>query len=259
MRSTGRVALVTGAGAGIGEAIAEEWAAQGGTVIVTDVSGEQATTVCQKISSSGGQAWARACDVRRLADIESTVSFAVSVAGGVDALFNVAGVNLPKDVEEIEDDEWSNMIELNLTSVYRFSKRVIPVMRTRRGGAIVNIASIAGLMAEGRCSAYTASKAGVVMLTRNMAMDFARDNIRVNAVCPGSTMTPRIKGYREKAGFGPNDNMPLCPMARYATAREIALPAIFLASEGASYITGAALPVDGGLTAGFRIPSLEKR
>jgi meso-butanediol dehydrogenase / (S,S)-butanediol dehydrogenase / diacetyl reductase len=252
----GKVAFITGAGAGIGRAIAIEWARRGGTPIVTDLVADLARDTAAEIEKSGGRrAHAMALDVKRRDDIRDAIAAAARLGPGIDALFNVAGTNLPKNVEEIEDEEWGSIIETNLTSIYRCSKHAIPEIRKRGGGAIVNIASIAGVMGENRCSAYSASKGGVVLLTRNMAMDFAVDNIRVNAVCPGSTRTPRIEEYWRRAG---QQGVATCPMKRYAEPEEIALPAVFLASSGASYITGAALVVDGGMTAGFHIAAFDK-
>jgi meso-butanediol dehydrogenase / (S,S)-butanediol dehydrogenase / diacetyl reductase len=254
----GKVALVTGAGAGIGRAIAIEWAARGGTVMVSDLVEDQAKSVARDIASTGRQVFARKLEVRSLSDVKATVAATVESAGGLDVLFNVAGTNWPKNVEETEDDDWTRIIDINLTSIYRCSKYAIPEMRKRGGGAIVNIASIAGVMAEGRCAAYTASKAGVVMLTRNMAMDFAKDGIRVNAICPAGAKTPRTDGYLKSVPGLEKEMLALRPMGRFCEPEEIARPAVFLASSDASYITGAALVVDGGLTAGFRIPVLER-
>lgn len=254
-RFAGQTALITAAGAGIGRAIAMLWARQGGTAVLSDLSAEAAQSVADEIRAGGGAAHGYALDVRDRGGIAAVVAEAARIGEGIDALFNVAGVNLPKTVEEIEDEDWLRVLDTNLTSIYRCCRQVIPHMRRRGGGAIVNVASIAGILGEKRCSAYSASKGGVVLLTRNMAMDFAAANIRVNAICPGSTRTPRIEGYWRQVGrTGKAD----CPMGRYAEPEEIARPALFLASSDASYVTGAALVVDGGLTAGFRIAALEE-
>lgn len=252
----GRVALVTGAGAGIGQAIALEWARRGGIVIASDLAMESVNGTLQAIAG----------DLHRgltinVADPESIrIGFgqALQWYDGLDALFNVVGVNLPRNVEEIDEEDWGRLIDTNLTSVYRCSRLAIPALRKRGGGAIVNVASIAGVMAENRCSAYSASKGGVVLLTRNMGMDFAKDNIRVNAVCPGATLTPRIDSYMAAQPEHRREMEEMCPMRRFAQPVEIARPAVFLASDDASYITGASLVVDGGLTAGFRIAAFDR-
>lgn len=254
----GKVALITGAAAGIGRAIAEEWIQGGGTALLTDIDGAAVSDTAAKISSDTGQVASRKLDVCKADEIEGAVAETVKFAGGLDALFNVAGINIPKNVEQMEETEWFDVINTNLTSIYRSCKLAIPQMRKRGGGAIVNVASIAGVMAENRCGAYSASKGGVVLLTRNMAMDFARDNIRVNAVCPGSTRTPRVEKYWQKSPTGRSELADMCPMGRSAEPEEIARPAIFLASAAASYVTGAILVVDGGLTAGFRVPTFDR-
>lgn len=246
----GRTAVVTAAGAGIGRAIAVEWSARGGAVVAADVDIRAARATAAQIRDRGGECIAVAADVTDSSAVPDVVDAALADYDRVDALFNVAGASLPKRVDEMDDADWYRVIDLNLTSVYRASKHVIPQLRRVGGGSIVNISSTAGILAENRCSAYSAAKAGVLMLTRNMAMDYAPDNIRVNAVCPGSTMTPRIKDYLERVPGHGSLLDGLCPMNRYAEPEEIARPAVFLASDEASYITGATLAVDGGLTAG---------
>jgi meso-butanediol dehydrogenase/(S,S)-butanediol dehydrogenase/diacetyl reductase len=257
-RFFGRTAIVTAGGAGIGEAIAFEWSRAGGRAVIGDIDQASAQRVAAAICAEGGEALGLPMDVNQPDAIKSIIDAAlVTFGGSVNALFNVAGASLAKRVDEMSDSDWYGVLDLNLTSIYRCSKHVIPLMRQNGGGAIVNIASTAGVMAENRCAAYSASKSGALMLTRNMAMDYAADHIRVNAVCPGSTMTPRIKGWLDRHP-GHDDLMDkLCPMKRYARPEEIAKPAVFLASDDASYITGASLLVDGGLTAGVRFSIFE--
>jgi meso-butanediol dehydrogenase/(S,S)-butanediol dehydrogenase/diacetyl reductase len=255
---SGQVALITAAAAGIGQAIADEWTRRGGVAVVADIDEQRVNATARDLTARGRIAYAIGMDVASRAEIERGTAWAVEKAGGIDVLFNVAGINIPKNIEEMQDDEWTRIFDVNVTSVYRASRQVIPQMRRRGGGAIVNVSSIAGVLAEGRCGAYSASKGAVILLTRNMALDFAKDNIRVNAICPGSTRTPRTEGYWEKSATGKSELAEACPMRRSAAPEEIAKPAVFLASRDASYITGSTLVVDGGLTAGFRVPSLEK-
>lgn len=253
----GKVALVTAAGAGIGQAIAEEWCRRGGQAVVSDVDAGAAEHVARLVAAAGRRAIARRVDVGNEVDVRDAVDAACLTFGGLDVLFNVAGVNLPKSVDQISESEWARILDTNLTSVYRCSKFAIPRMRERGGGAIVNVSSTAGILAENRCSAYSASKGAVILLTRNMALDYARDNIRVNALCPGGTMTPRVRAYLDRNPGHETMMDSLAPMKRFARPEEIAKPAVFLASDDASFITGATLVVDGGMTAGTYFPLFE--
>lgn len=257
-RFSGRTAVITAAGAGIGRAIALEWAGGGGQALLADLDGGAAERATEGIRAAGGRAESCRADVKVPADVQAMVDAAVRAFGGVDTLFNVAGVNLPKTIEEMDDGDWYHVIDTNLTSIYRCSKSALAEIRKRGGGAIVNVASTAGILAENRCSAYTASKGGVVMLTRNMAMDYARHHIRVNAICPGGTLTPRIRDYLARTPGHERLMENVCPMKRFAEPEEIARPAVFLASDEASYVTGAALVVDGGMTAGIRFPLFDE-
>lgn len=255
---TDKVAFITGAGAGIGRAIALGWARRGGTVIATDLDGALAGQVAQAIVRDGGKALALGLDVADLEAIRTGYAAGREFAGGIDALFNVAGINIHRNVEEMDEDEWDHLFDVNLKAIYRLSKLAIPDMRVRGGGSIVNIASVAGILAENRCGAYSASKGGVLLLTRNMAIDFGEDNIRVNAICPGSTRTPRIEEYWKKSPTGTSEIAVKSPLRRAAEPEEIAEPAIFLASSGASYITGATIVVDGGISAGLVVPTFAR-
>ena len=256
MRFANKVAVITGAAAGIGHAIATLWAKEGGKAVVADKDGEGLQKLAQAYPD--GLYPCRA-DVTSLDDIKTMVAKAPQVFGGLDVLFNVAGTNMFKTVEEAEDEEWRFIVDINLMSVYRASKYAIPEMRKRGGGSIVNVASTAGILAENRCSAYSATKAAVIMLSRNMAMDFAKDHIRVNALCPGGTLTPRIAGYLSRYPDHENMMTDLVPMKRLGKPEEIAKTALFLASDDASYVTGAALVVDGGMTAGLRFKIFDEK
>lgn len=255
-RFAGKTALITAAGAGIGRAIAHAWSRDGGAAVIADKDKTAAQRTAREL---GSQALAVEIDVTRLDDVQDMLAQTVRRFGALDALFNVAGINILKNVEEASDEEWRLVVDTNLTSVYRCSKYAIPEMRKRGGGTIVNVASTAGIAAENRCAAYSASKAAIVMLTRNMALDFAKDHIRVNAICPGATLTPRTQTNIAKRDPAHEQAlMNLIPMKRRADPEEIANAAVFLASDDASYITGATLVVDGGLTAGIRFPFFDE-
>lgn len=253
----GRACLITAGGAGIGRAIALEWAAEGGSVVVGDIDQDAALDTARQVEQLGRRAIGVRADVTDPEGMTAMLSALEQLGDPLHALFNVAGASLAKRIDEMDDSDWDGVLDLNLKSIYRCSKPAIALLRQNGGGAIVNIASTAGILAENRCSAYTAAKGGAVLLTRNMAIDYARDNIRVNAVCPGSTMTPRIQGWLDRHP-GHEDLMErLCPMKRYGQPEEVAKPSVFLASDAASYITGASLVVDGGLTAGVRFSIFE--
>lgn len=254
----GRTALITAAGAGIGRAVALEYLALGGSVVATDMRQDLVDQVRADAGEAADRVLPLALDVADLAAIRDVYAQAREFGGGgVDSLFNVAGINIHHDVEEMEEDEWDRLFDVNLKSIYRLGKLAIPDMRARGGGSIVNIASVAGILAENRCGAYSASKGGVLLLTRNMAIDFGPD-IRVNAICPGTTRTPRIEKYWEKSPTGTSEIAGKSPLRRAAEPEEIARPAIFLASGDASYITGATLVVDGGISAGLVVPTFAR-
>ena len=252
-----KVAVVTAGGAGIGRAIVDLWVAEGGQVAVIDIDPAAAEVAAKAARDRGAKAIAIGLNVTDLDAIKAMVPAVVAELGGIDALFNVAGTNLFKDVEESEEADWDLIMETNVRSVSRCSKYVIPEIRKRGGGAIINVASIMGVIASPRDAAYSASKGAVIQLTRSMGADFAKDNIRTNAICPGFTLTPRAKGYLERMPDEMKKLGDLSPMQRMAEPEEMAHPAVFLASAGASYINGTTLVVDGGITAtntGFPVP-----
>ncbi|MBX9639540.1 glucose 1-dehydrogenase [Mycobacterium sp. 050128] len=254
---SGRVAIVTAAAAGIGWAIAERWCRDGGSCVMVDTDAAGLDAAVTELAARGTRVCGVAGDVCRRGVADRVAERALTEFGRLDALFNVVGVSLARNVEEIYEEEWRSQLDTNLGSVFQMSKPVIPMLRAAGGGSIVNVASTAGIVAENRCSAYSASKGGVVLLTKNMALDFARDNIRVNAIAPGGTRTPRIERFLAEHPEHASMMADICAMQRFAQPEEVAAPAVFLASPDASFITGAVLAVDGGMTAGVQFRAFE--
>jgi NAD(P)-dependent dehydrogenase (short-subunit alcohol dehydrogenase family) len=242
----GKVALVTGGGNGIGAATCRAFAAAGARVAVLDRAAEAAEGVAAEIARKGGGASAHAVDV---ADRDAFAALAATIAeasGGIDILVNGAGTTVRAMIAEMRPEDWDRVIAVNLTGALNGIQAVLPHMRKRGGGAIVNVASIAGQrISFGGTANYTASKAGLLGLTRHAAYELAPDGIRVNAVCPGPTATgfsgaiPSAETKAERARK--------IPLGRMCEAEDIADPILFLAGDAARMITGVALTVDGGV------------
>lgn len=244
---TGKVALVTGAGGGIGRASAMAFAASGAAVLVSDVNDAGGTDTVAQITAAGGQARFQHCDVSRSDDVKAMVASAVDAFGGLDFAFNNAGVN-SLAANEYEDEVWERSIGINLSGVMRCMREEAEVMLPRGGGAIVNTASINGLVGNPGQPAYTAAKHGVVGLTRHGALRWAQAGIRVNAVCPGVIDTPMTAPMvADPAMRKLIDGM--TPMGRMGQADEIAAAVLWLCSDAASFVTGHPLVIDGGATA----------
>jgi NAD(P)-dependent dehydrogenase (short-subunit alcohol dehydrogenase family) len=248
----GRVAIVTGAASGIGRAVALLFAADGASVVVADVA-ETGAAVASAIQSSGGRAVFAQSDVTRAADCGRLVERARHEFGGLHIVVNGAGVIRRASVTELEESEWDRVMEVNAKSVFLLSKCAIPSLVEAGGGAIVNIASGWGLAGGGRAAAYCASKGAVVLLTKAMAIDHGPQRIRVNCVCPGDTDTPMLRVEAAQLGESEEDfraEAARRPLGRCGDPEEVARAALFLASDASSFITGAALVVDGGGLAG---------
>jgi NAD(P)-dependent dehydrogenase (short-subunit alcohol dehydrogenase family) len=250
-RLKGRVAIITGAGHGIGAATAARLSADGATVAVCDIRADAAGEVAERIADDGGRAEAFVANV---ADREAVTGLVADVAtrlGPVEILHNNAGRLVPGTALTQEYDEWERTLSVNVGSVFLMSRAVLPAMRERGRGVIVNSASISGLVGEPDLVAYNTSKAAIVNLTRQLAADFSRDGIRVNCVCPGWIRTgfndPLFEGWSEEAIQELVERQ--VPLGRQGTSEEIADAVAFLCSDDARYITGHALVVDGGLTA----------
>ena len=253
-RLEGKIALVTGAGSGIGREAARRFAAEGASVMAADLVAEKAHETAALIEGDGGRALATGADVTRGADIDAAVGRVLAELGGIDVVVNNAGITIVGAAHEMEEDDWDRELAINLKSVYLVSKAVWPHLRARGGGSIVSTASIAGLWAIPDDAAYCASKAAVVMLTKCMALDGAKDGIRVNCVCPGFIQTPMIDGYfadQPDPDAARRFAVGLHPLGRLGEPRDIADGFVYLASDDARWVTGTALVVDGGLTSGI--------
>jgi len=262
MRFDGKVALISGAGSGIGRATARGFAARGAKVVAADIDGAKAEAVVAEIAASGGVGRAIVADAASAQGIEAMVGGAVEAFGGIDILHNNAFGQAPlpsaqsrlAKIGEIDDVVWDHTIRLGLSGVFRAMKRAIPELLERGGGAIVNTASISGLYADYAIGAYNAAKAGVINLTRVAAIEYAAQGIRVNCVCPGAIDTPLLKPSLSLPGFA-EGTLAAIPMRRLGQPEEMAGVVMFLASDLASYVTGAAIVADGGLTAQTGLPS----
>jgi len=241
----GKVAIVTGAGSGMGRASALLFAEEGAKVVCADVSGHEKDAAAE----IGAAAIGVHADVSQAADVQAMVAAAVDAFGRLDVLFNNAGIDTPhQSVEETGDDQFDRLIGVNLRGVFLGIKYAVPALRAAGGGSIISTSSAMGLVGRKGLAAYGATKGGVVALTKSAALDLATDNIRVNCICPGMIYTGLAGARPDNSQAVPERKMPV-PMARYGSPREIATAAVFLASDDSSYLTGVALPVDGGYVA----------
>jgi NAD(P)-dependent dehydrogenase (short-subunit alcohol dehydrogenase family) len=246
----GKVALVTGASSGIGRATALAFAANGAAVVIADVNEQDGQAAANEIADSGGRSIFVATDVSKRAEVEELVSQTVSAYGGLDFAFNNAGIEgeMASTVDCTEED-WDRVLGINLKGIWLCMRAEIPVMLERGGGSIVNCASVAGLVGFTNACAYSASKHGVVGLTKTTALEYSTSGIRVNAVCPGVIDTPMIQRY---VHIHPEAEGALAsgePVGRLGQPEEIANAVVWLSSAKASFVTGHAMAVDGGWVA----------
>jgi len=251
-RVAGKAAIVTGAGTGIGRAIALALAREGAKVVVAGRRREKLEEVAQAIRRAGGEAVVTVCDVSIEADSQRAVKDAEEAFGYVNVLVNNAGALSVSTVEGISVEEWDRLMATNLKGPFLMSRAVLPAMRRAGGGAIVNVGSVLGLVAMKDRAAYCASKGGVTMLTKAMALDHAQEKIRVNCICPAIVETDMIRELFSKSEEGRrarDTRLATLPLGKFGKPDDIAELAVFLASEESSWMTGTAIPVDGGLTA----------
>jgi NAD(P)-dependent dehydrogenase (short-subunit alcohol dehydrogenase family) len=252
-RLDGKVVVITGAGGGIGREAAVLFSEEGASVCVADVSAEQG----EQTAAACGEAFFQEVDVADSASVEAMYAATAERYGGVDVLYNNAGI-MPADDASVLDtavEAWERVLDVNAKGVFLCCKHGIPRLLERGGGSVINVASFVALAGAATSQiAYTASKGAVLSLTRELAVEFARRGVRVNALCPGPVETPMLMRLFEDDPAAFERRRVHLPMGRLAKAREIALGALFLASEESSYVTGATFLVDGGLTAAYVTP-----
>src|SRR6059058_2780294 len=251
-RLSGKVALITGGGTGIGRAIALAYAREGASVAVAGRRLERLREVINEVHKQDGAGLAMECDVTRAREVERAVKGTVERFGRLNVLVNNAGTLHVSTVEGISEEEWDRVMTVNVKGPFLMSRAVLPEFRKCGGGVIVNLGSVLGLVAVKDRAAYCASKGGVTMLTKAMALDHAHENVRVNCICPSIVETELVKGLFDGSEQGKRlkqSRMGTIPLGRFGKPADVAELAVFLASEESSWLTGTAIPLDGGLTA----------
>lgn len=255
-RLDGKTALITGGGSGIGREIALLFGKQGATVVIGDVNDEAASAVAQEITDAGDKAFNVSLDVTQMSSAEAAISTIVERTGSLDTLINNAGIGMVGSLTETTPEDFARLISVNVNGVYNCSYVAVNQMLSQepKGGVIVNIASIAGIVAVNRRFAYGTTKGAVISMTQSTAMDYVDQGIRCNCICPGTVETPFVEAYLQRyhAGEVEETRQQLHarqPLGRMGRPEEIAPLALYLASDEAAYVTGAQMVIDGGLTA----------
>lgn len=250
----GKGVLITGAASGIGRATAVAAAEEGARLVLADVTVEAGEAACAEVRDAGGEATFVSCDVTNESDVESMVGSAASTLGRLDGAFNCAGIlGVVAPTTDVVLDDWKRILDVDLTGVFLCTKHQLKVMAEQGSGAILNMASAAGLIGWAYASGYVAAKHGVVGLTKAAACEFAPQGIRVNAICPAYTETPMVADLFDNILGGDQAAVDAAranhPIGRFAQPAEIAAACVWLLSDKASFVTGTAMPVDGGYTA----------
>lgn len=243
----GKVAIVTGGASGIGEYTVRELVKESALVVFADLNDELASSLVSELNTESKRVVYQRANVSKEEDVEALVQRAVEEFGKLDIIVNNAGIGSTGAAEEVSLEDWHKVLSVNLDGVFLSSKHAIKAMKKNGSGSIINIASILGHVGFSGSIAYTSSKGAVVNLTRALAVEYAKENIRVNAVCPGFILTPLVKQHLSEEALKHLEG--LHPLGRLGTSEEIAKAVAFLASDDASFITGSSLMVDGGYTA----------
>lgn len=253
-RLGGKVALISGAGSGIGRAAAHLFAAEGAAVAVLDLRAEAADETVAKIVADGGRAVALVANVASAPEVEAAMTTVVSTLGRLDVVYNNAGVDSKGSVADATEDDWDRALAVNAKGTFLVSRAAVPHLIAAGGGSIINQGSVAALVGVPNFAAYCAAKGAVVALTRSMAVDLAQHQIRVNAICPGTVFTPLMEPMLRARGDGDLQaglakTLLKYPIGRLGTPEDIARVALFLACDDAAFLTGSTVTADGGMTA----------
>jgi 3-oxoacyl-[acyl-carrier protein] reductase len=238
-----KIAIVTGGGGGIGGAIALHFAREGAKIVIAEIDAKAAENRIEEITAAGGQAISVITDVTNKSSVQQMVRETVNRWRRIDILVNVAGGSRIKEVIDIEESEWDDVVNLNLKSVFLCSQAVLPAMLTQKYGKIVSISSIYGFTGNGTRASYAAAKAGIAVFTKSLALEVVRDGINVNAIAPGRVGTERVRSHYTDAEWA--EKAAAIPMKRWATPDEIAPTALFLVRDENQYITGQTIHVNG--------------
>lgn len=246
MNLTGKIAVITAAGAGIGRASALEFAAAGATLVLGDIDGDAVAETAALVQAAGGQATASVCDVTDAAQVERLVHGTKDAHGRVDVLFNHAGGTPAMPLHEVSAEQFHRIVDLNLSSMFYGVQAALPIMLEQGGGTIVSTTSGAGLGAVPGLAVYGAAKAGMIALTRSIAAEYGRSGIRANVISPGSMDTAGFRAWLDSLPGSDEDYFSQIPSGRLGNAEDIARVACFLASDYSAYVNGVTVPVDGG-------------